>query len=149
MNVKFFLDTNLFVYSFDSESPDKQKRAQSIIQHALDTKLGCISTQVIQEFANVALKKFSKPMKVSDLNVYVREILFPLCSVFTRFDLLEKSLEVTEKYKFSFYDSMIVSAAIFSQSSILFSEDLNDNQKVEGVKIMNPFRKKMGSFFSN
>ena len=142
MKDKFFIDTNIFVYSFDNTNPFKKEKAQSIIHRAVDTNQGFISIQVIQEFVNVALKKFVTPMKKSDLNDYMHEVLFPLCNVFPGFDLLEKSVEIFHRYKYSFYDSMIISAALFSGATILLSEDLKNNQKIEGITILNPFDQK-------
>lgn len=139
MKDKYFIDTNIFVYSFDRSDIDKSAKAQAVISQSLETNSGCISSQVIQEFVNVALKKFSTPMKVKDLKIYLNEILFPLCTIFPSFDLFEKSLEIHDKFKFSYYDSMIIAAAIQSNSTILLSEDLNNLQKIEGVTILNPF----------
>lgn len=139
MKDKYFIDTNIFIYSFDKTSPVKMTKAQSIISQALEKNNGFISTQVIQEFANVATRKFINPMKPKDLKIYMDEVLFPLCSVFPSFEILEKSLTIHERYKYSFYDSMIVTAAIISGSNILLSEDLKDNQKIEEITILNPF----------
>jgi len=61
MKDKFFIDTNIFVYSFDNANPVKKEKAQYIIQRAVEINQGFISTQVIQEFANVALRKFVTP----------------------------------------------------------------------------------------
>jgi predicted nucleic acid-binding protein len=139
MKDKYFIDTNIFIYSFDKTNPTKMIKSQSIISQALEKNNGSISTQVIQEFANVAIKKFSNPMKSKDLRIYMNEVLFPLCSVFPNFELLEESVEIHERYKYSFYDSMIISAAIISGSNILLSEDLKDKQKIENINILNPF----------
>lgn len=139
MKDKIFLDTNIFIYSFDKNHFEKMNKAQSIIQRALESNQGFISTQVIQEFINVATKKFVTPMKTKDIKIYIHEVLFPICTVFTSFDLLEKAIEIHERYKYSYYDSMIISAAIFSGANILLSEDLKENQKIEGVTILNPF----------
>jgi predicted nucleic acid-binding protein len=79
MTGKFFLDTNIFVYSFHT-SPKKDK-ALELIKKA-HVKNGCISYQVIQEFLNVALKKFERPVKYNDLELYLIKILFPICEVF-------------------------------------------------------------------
>ena len=54
MSAKYFIDTNIFVYSFDIGQPLKKERALALIRDALETGLGIISTQVIQEFMNVA-----------------------------------------------------------------------------------------------
>ena len=62
----YFLDTNIFVYSFDSTAPGKQNIATDLIQDALKSQRGVISSQVVQEFLNVALWKFARPMNASD-----------------------------------------------------------------------------------
>lgn len=139
MKDKYFIDTNIFVYSFDRSNPEKSSKAQSIISTSIETGNGFISAQVIQEFINVATKKFSTPMKIKDIKIYMQEVLFPLCSIFPSFDLLVKSLEIHDRYKFSYYDSMIVAAAIQSEASVLLSEDLNSSQKIENITILNPF----------
>jgi len=139
MKDKFFIDTNIFIYSFNSKDDFKRNKAQEIIQKALETKQGTISTQVVQEFINVAIKKFEIPLKQKDLDLYLHEVLFPLCSTNTNFDLIEKSLHLHYKYKFSYYDSMIIAAALFSNCTILITEDLNNKQKIEGLTILNPF----------
>ena len=75
----FFLDTNVFVYSFDSSAPAKQQTARQLVQTALRGQRGVISTQVVQEFLNLALRKFRQPMTVSDARDYLRSVLIPLC----------------------------------------------------------------------
>jgi len=65
MRDKYFLDTNIFVYSFDSSNPKKQKVAKSLIKQALKKQVSCISSQVIQEFINVATKKIKPPLMIS------------------------------------------------------------------------------------
>jgi len=139
MKDKFFIDTNIFIYSFNINEKVKRKKSQEIIQKAIETKQGCISSQVIQEFINVATRKFESPIKQKDLDFYIHEVLFPLCNTFTNFDLIEKSLQIHYKLKYSYYDSMIIAAALFSNSCILLSEDLQSKQKIEGLTILNPF----------
>jgi len=139
MKDKFFIDTNIFIYSFNTNEKQKREKSQEIIQKALETKQGCISTQVIQEFINVATKKFDTPLKQKDLDLYLHEVLFPLCTTNTNFDLIEKSLDIHYKHKFSYYDSMIIAAALLNNTTLLITEDLNTSQKVEEVTILNPF----------
>lgn len=62
---KFFLDTNILVYSFDRQAPQKQQTARELIEVALSSQMGVICSQVVQEFLNVAQKKFTKPMCLS------------------------------------------------------------------------------------
>ena len=67
---RFFIDTNIFIYSFDQTAPAKAKLASQLIRKALTTQKGVISFQVVQEFYNVALRRFSHPMNTSDAEQY-------------------------------------------------------------------------------
>ena len=137
---KFFLDTNIFVYTFESKSPSKRVLAQDLVSGALDTRRGVISYQVVQEFLNVATRKFTKPMKVAEAELYLARILMPLCEVFPDSSLYSQALSISSETGFSFYDSLIVASAIASECEILWTEDLQDGQRVRGVEVRNPFR---------
>jgi predicted nucleic acid-binding protein len=140
MRDRFFLDTNIFVYTFDSRVPEKQQLASGLVQAALKEGNASISYQVIQEFINVATRKFASPLKPADCQLYVNRVMFPLWKIYSSKDLFNNALRIHDEYKFGFYDSLIVSAAMESQSDILYSEDLQANQKVESLQIVNPFR---------
>ncbi len=86
MKDKYFLDTNIFVYSFDTNSPKKQKVANSLIQNALKKQTSCTSSQVIQEFINVATQKFKPPLTHEDCRKYMDFVLTPLCEAFVSKD---------------------------------------------------------------
>ncbi|NOZ60494.1 MAG: PIN domain-containing protein [Calditrichaeota bacterium] len=139
MNDKFFLDTNIFIYSFDKSNPAKQERAKELISKALYQFSGCISYQVIQEFLNVATQKFEIPLKKQDCNLYITNVLEPLCEIFSGIELFQDALEIQEGWKYSFYDSLIISAAIRSKSKILYTEDLQHGQRIRDLRIENPF----------
>jgi len=140
MRGKFFLDTNIFIYSFDSNEPQKQKKAIELIDSAVSENGGIISFQVIQEFTNVATKKFKKPMTVSDIRLYLNEVLIPLCEVYPSSEFYLNSLDIKERHGFSFYDSMIVEAAISTDCHTLFTEDMQHNMKIKDLVIKNPFK---------
>jgi predicted nucleic acid-binding protein len=140
MSAKYFIDTNIFVYSFDDRQPDKKERSIALIQQGLKTGLGMISTQVVQEFLNVATQKFAVPMKPEDSKSYLRLVLNPLCQVYPNLLLYETCLDLQNETRYSFYDSLILSAAIQAGCDILYSEDLQDGQELRGIKIVNPFR---------
>lgn len=140
MNDKFFIDTNIFVYSFDSSAPHKQKAAQEIIKTSLTTGRGIISFQVIQEFLNVALKKFLTPLSITDARIYYQDILIPLCTIFPGNDFYLHGLDIKERTGFSFYDSLIISAALEGECSLLYTEDLQDGFKLYGLTVKNPFQ---------
>jgi len=139
MSDRYFLDTNIFVYAFDSVNPAKQRRANELIKTALKNNAGCISFQVIQEFINVATRKFAVPLSIPDCEKYLSSVLSPLCEVFVSIELFSRSLDVMQRWQFSFYDSLIVAAALQADCSILYSEDLQHKQKIEDLTIHNPF----------
>ena len=137
MSAKHFLDTNIIVYSF--ESSEKGERAQSLIKEALIEGTGHIGYQVIQEFINVATKKFSVPMLPEDLKRYLKQVLYPLLSVYSSQELYLSALDISERWQYGFYDSLIIAAALSIDCEILYSEDLQHGQKVFGLQIINPF----------
>jgi predicted nucleic acid-binding protein len=139
MSAKYFLDTNIFVYCFDPSQPEKKERSLALVAAALQTQDGLISTQVIQEFLNVATRKFSVPLKHEDCRVYLQKVLHPLCQVFPDLELFETALNIMQATGYSFYDALILAGAQQAGCAILFSEDLHPGQQVGGVKIVNPF----------
>jgi predicted nucleic acid-binding protein len=139
MSAKYFLDTNIFIYSFDRSQPMKRTRARKLIAEALQTRDGLISTQVINEFLNVATRKFNVPLGLDDCKDYLVKILFPLCQVFPDLDLYRSCLEIQHKKGYSFYDSLILAGALSAGCNILYSEDLQAGQHVDGLQIANPF----------
>jgi predicted nucleic acid-binding protein len=139
MSDKYFLDTNIFVYSFDQSQPEKMEKARAIIDDALQKSSGIISYQVIQEFINVATRKFAVPLKLKDVKEYLRLVLNPLCQVYPDLELYETSLDLQNETGYSFYDSLILSAALHGGCSVIYSEDLRSGQYVHSLRIVNPF----------
>lgn len=139
MNDKFFLDTNIFIYDIHEAEKEKKNKSRALIIQALDTQLGIISHQVIQEFINVATRKIEVTMTPEDCRLYVHRHLFPLWKINSTEQLIFKSLDIFQKYKYSFYDSLIIASALEASCKILYSEDLQSKQMIEGLTIINPF----------
>lgn len=139
MSAKYFLDTNIIIYSFDDRMPEKKTRSLSLIAEALQNGDGIISWQVIQEFLNVATRKFKVPLKPEDARLYLQKVLHPLCQVFPDLDIYQEALNLQEKMNYSFYDALILAGALREGCTILYSEDLQDGQQVDGLRIVNPF----------
>lgn len=139
MSAKFFLDTNVLIYSFDKRSPAKCKKAIELIGEAVEDHHGIISYQVVQEFISAASRKFATPLRPDDLNAYVRTILLPLCEVHSSSELFRRALDVSEQTGFSFYDCLIVASALEAGCSTLYSEDLQSGRIFNGLRIVNPF----------
>ncbi len=139
MKDKYFIDTNILVYSFDKSNLQKQQTSKEIVSDALYNDEGCISYQVIQEFINVALQKFDTPLTKDDCIKYVINVLEPLCEVLSSIELYKDALEIKEGWQYSFYDSLIISSALRANCNILYTEDLQNKQQIRDLVIINPF----------
>jgi predicted nucleic acid-binding protein len=134
-----FLDTNIFVYSFDQTAPEKRQLAQRLIEDALQSQRAIISSQVVQEFLNVALRKFVRPMTVAEAQEYLDKVLMPLCQHYPTIDFYRQALRVKQETGYSLYDALILTAAIENQCKTLFSEDMQHGRQIQGLEIVNPF----------
>jgi len=128
-----FFDTNVLLYLLSAD-PVKADRAESLLADG-----GTISVQVLNEFASVTLRKLAMP--VTEL----REILEPVRSVChvepVTEDTHDRALALVERYGFSFYDALLVAAALRAGCARLYSEDLQHGQLVDRqLRILNPFR---------
>ena len=139
MSDRFFLDTNIFVYSFDQNAAAKAQRATQLIHEALTTQKGVVSYQVVQEFFNVALRRFSQPMQAADAEQYLSTVFRPLLGVHSSQALYAEALHLHAQSGLSWYDSLIVSAAIQARCDLLFTEDLQHGQRFGGLQVRNPF----------
>ena len=134
-----FLDSNVLVYSVDNASPTKQALARSLLEQALTHQSAVISFQVVQETLHVMRRKFRVVAKAPDTHDFLRNVLVPLWRVQPSAALYARALDLQERYKFSFYDSLIVAAALEAGCTRLLSEDLQHGQRIEGLTIKNPF----------
>jgi len=139
MSDRFFLDTNLFVYTFDSSAPAKAKKATQLIRRAADTGEGIISYQVVQEFFSVAFRRFAQPMSVAEAEQYLITVLRPLLAVHSSPAIYFEAMRIAEKHRISWYDSLIVAAALEGQCEKLYSEDFQHGRRIGTLRIENPF----------
>ena len=139
MTARFFLDTNVFVYAFDVNSPKKSAQAEKLIRSAIQTRGGIVSYQVVQEFFNVALRRFAKPMTSTDAEQYFSTTFRPLLSVHSSLALFGEALRIAARFRLPWYDSLIVASAIAGQCSVLYSEDFQDGQQFGNMTTSNPF----------
>jgi predicted nucleic acid-binding protein len=139
MSVRFFLDTNIFVYTFNNKAPAKAKKASQLIRRAVDTGEGIVSYQVVQEFFNVALRRFSRPMNTVEAEQYFTTVFRPLLAIHSSPAIYGNALRIAGKHRFSWYDAIIVACALEGQCKSLYSEDLQHGREIEGLRIENPF----------
>lgn len=136
MKGKLFIDSNVLVYLFSHSEPEKQTTCARLIEHFNASNQLVWSTQVIQEFYQTMTKKFGKdPLKVKEA-----------LSLFQNFELftndraaIENAIDIQVLYRFSFWDSLILSAAQMSKCNYLISEDLQSGQQVKSIKVISPF----------
>lgn len=139
MSDRFFLDTNIFIYSFDLTAPAKARKAQQLIGEALTTGKGVISYQVVQEFFNAAFRRFALPLKTTEAERYLASVFRPLLGVQSSAALFSQALLFYGAGKFSWYDALILSSATQANCALLYSEDMQHGQKVGTMRIINPF----------
>ncbi len=134
-----FIDSNIFVYLFDETDEHKRGAAASIVESGLQTNSASISFQVVQETLNVLTRKLATPMTVEGAKRFLENILVPLWRVSPSSALYYQALDVQARYRYGFYDSLIVAAALDAGCDRLYSEDMQSGQRIEGLKIENPF----------
>lgn len=139
MSGRFFLDTNIFVSTFDHSAPAKAKRSAHLIRRATDTGEGIVSYQVVQEFFNVALRRFSQPMSVAEAEQFLITVFRPLLAVHSSPAIYVEALRISAKHRLAWYDSLIVAGALEGHCDILYSEDMQHGREIERLRIENPF----------
>ncbi len=139
MSVEYFIDTNLFIYQLEASDERKSATADHIIRKGIEIRNACISFQVVQECLNTALRKAEIPLSTDEMKHYLDNVLAPLFRVPASLSLYHRALDVQARYRYGFYDSLIVAAALDAGCNRLYSEDLQDGQRIEGLTIENPF----------
>ncbi len=134
MNVKYFLDSNVLIYAHTNADLAKQAVAQQLIT-TLDT---CISTQVLQESANTFRRKLNHDW--AGILKVLREFEQNNQLHINTTSTIQSACQLAERYGFSFYDSLILAAALESGCTFVYSEDMQHGQRIENqLTILNPF----------
>lgn len=140
MSAEDFLDTNVFIYQLDASDARKHELAERVVRDGLASGNACISFQVVQECLNTALRKAEVALDLPAARIYLDTVLLPLMKVSASADLYHRALDIQQRWRFSFYDSLIVAAALAAGCSRLVSEDLQHGQRIEGLTVIDPFR---------
>lgn len=138
MTGKTFVDSNVLIYAHDFDAGPRQRRAAACLTELWDARAGRLSTQVLQEFYVNVTQKIKIPLSRSAAREVVRSYTPWVDSWITPATVLRAS-EIGETWHLSFWDSMIVAAAEQNHAVQLWTEDLNHDQVVAGVRIVNPF----------
>ena len=134
MNDRVFIDSNVLIYAYSDEEMKREKSLDIIKMNE-----SIISIQVINEFVNVVRKKFNK--ENDEILTALEEIEEQLV-IWDNFNLslTKKAINLNEKYEYSYYDCLIIAAALETECSILYTEDMHHNHLIEDkLRITNPF----------
>ena len=135
---KFFVDTNLLVYAYDSSAGKKWKTSLEVLSLLWTHRTGVISTQVIQELFVSLTQKVKNPIDPEMAKEIISDLVqWPL--VVNDGKNILRAIDLQIKYHLSFWDSLVLQAAIASKSEFLLSEDFQNGQVIESVTIVNPF----------
>ena len=139
MNDRFFVDTNIFLYIFDANAPEKATLAEALIRRSVETRKGIVSFQVVQEFFSIAFRRLTPPMPLAEAEQFLAVTFRPLLAVHSSYSLYTNALQLTHRYSMSWYDAMIVAASVEADCRVLYTEDLQHGQQFDKLKVQNPF----------
>ena len=136
MSDKVFIDTNIWVYArVEGTDLEKHKKAISFLRNLSNRVI--ISTQVFKEFYSALSKNMIAEAKIQSA---IEQILPDVELNKLSLNTIRKSWEIKLKYQLSIYDSLIIASALEADCKILYTEDLQHNQLIEGkLRIINPF----------
>jgi len=136
MTDKIFIDSNIWCYFFLQDEEEKYKIAENFFSNKENETIFVISYQVINEVTNKLIQKQFAAKTIKE-NI---EFMYKICTVqnFTK-DIITLGFELREQYSFSFWDSIIVASALYSNCNILASEDMQNDLKINNMVIKNIF----------
>jgi predicted nucleic acid-binding protein len=133
---RFTLDSNILIYAFDGNYPEKRRVAAEILRIAVT--LDCVLTlQALSEFFVVVTRKGKANVKTATTIVEKWRSLFPIIAANS--DTLMQAIDRQTRHNLSFWDSMLLTTATQAGCSLVVSEDMSDGQRIDGVLILNPF----------
>jgi len=135
---KIFIDTNIFIYAYTKDCEHKNKVSCDLLRDNVSRENIFVSVQILNEFYSIMAKyKYSH----SQIEYYLKEIIGQVNVISLNLETVENCLKIKEKYRFSWWDSLVLSSALEGNCSILYSEDLQHEQVIEdSLKIINPFK---------
>jgi predicted nucleic acid-binding protein len=133
-----FVDTNVLTYLFDDSEPKKKARARERLEREQREREIVISTQVLQELF-VSLTKGRAPIATPEIAEKAVQEAAAFTVVQVDVPLILSGIQAAERHRISFWDALILRAAAQSRCGVLLSEDLNDGQVLDSVRMENPF----------
>ena len=138
MKDRIFVDTNILVYAHDVDAGKKHTVSAGVVTELWESRTGIISTQVLQELYVTLTRKVRSPIPGNIAKRLIQNYLVWDVAVNSGLTIL-RAMEIEKSYSLSFWDALIIAAAYSQNAQIILTEDLNDGQLIEGMKIQNPF----------
>lgn len=136
--MRSFFDTNILVYMFDRDTPAKRTLARALFQGETLAGRSIVSTQVLQEFYVTVTRKLARPLDEQAAAEIVTG-LATLPVIANDAALVLKAIARSRCMRLSFWDAMIIEAALFGGAKTLFTEDMQHDQMIDGMRLHNPF----------
>ncbi len=136
MKERSFIDTNIIIYTDDADCPEKQEVATLLLERGWNSGHLIVSTQVLQEYFSAATQKLGIPAEIAQRKI---ELLGCLDISSIDHEDIIRAIELHRLHKFSFWDALIIRMAQKTACTILYSEDMQHDQKIGDVRIVNPF----------
>jgi predicted nucleic acid-binding protein len=133
-----FVDTNVLVYAYDVTAGHKRSRARALVEELWETRQGCLSVQVLQEFFVTTTRKIPKPLEVPAAARIIDDLAHWHVHAPAAVDVLA-AIDVCQRTGASFWHAMILRSAKELHCQVLYSEDLNSRQEYDGIQVSNPF----------
>ncbi len=134
-----FVDTNVLVYAHDNSAGAKRDQARALVENLWESRDGCLSVQVLQEFFVSVTRKIAKPLDAETAQEIIADLSRWHVHVPAADDVLG-AIGIHQRTGISFWDAMIVRSAAEMGCAVLYSEDLNAGQEYSGVLAENPFQ---------
>jgi len=133
-----FLDTNILIYCFD-KNVDFRFKAENLLRQLYQSEDCFISSQVVVEFCRAAQQKLNPPLSMAAIRDFINTL--PTArTVLVTIPIIEHATILQEKYRLSFWDSVIISAALSIGCEKLYTQDMQSGQLIENqLLIINPF----------
>jgi predicted nucleic acid-binding protein len=135
------LDTNVLVYAFDRSDPDKRLAAIKMVVDLQVNSVGCLSIQCLSEFFNAVTRGAKPKLPIDEALQYVQEYLLAFPTYLLTPSIVMLAARGVRDHSLSFYDAQIWACALTNDIPVIFSEDFQDGQVLEGIRFVNPFAK--------
>ena len=144
MSAECLPDTNILVYAFDADEPEKQRVAEHLIRRLATDGSACVSSQVLGEFYVTVTRRFPGSMDPETASLHVERFAELLEVHSSGLQVVLEALRGVLRYRLSYYDAQIWAVARLNHVPVVFTEDFTDGAQIEGVRFENPFAVQSG-----